>query len=80
VITDSNNTIVKLMMYKNGVLVPGATVARKIGTGADLGAMALNSAFTASTGDYFDVYVESSLATTLTFFYTSIVINEVHGD
>lgn len=78
--TGSNNVVVKFMMYKNGVYEEGTMVARKIGTGSDLGAMGLSTSFSASTGDYFDVYVEADTATTITFFNTSIVINEVHQD
>lgn len=79
-ITGANNTVVKFMMYKNGVVEPGASIARKIGTGSDLGAMGLSTSFTASTDDYFDVYVEADTSTSILFLNTSIVINEIHQD
>ena len=80
ILAGANNTTVKLMMYKNGVYEVGSIVARKIGTGADLGAMGLSTSIQMVTNDYFDVYVESDVSTTITFLYTNIVISEVHQD
>lgn len=77
VTTNTNNCNIKLMLYKNGVMVDGSIVERKVGTGADTGAMSLDSTFRASEGDLLDVYVESDIATSITFSHTSIVILEI---
>lgn len=77
-IASTNNTEVTLSMYKNGVYEPGVSIKRKIGTGADVGAMAVIGSFTLSHTDYIEVYVESSLGGTLTFSYTDINILEVN--
>lgn len=76
VISSAQNVVVKLMMYKNGNIAAGAVIERKIATGGDLGAMALSGSFEAGPGDYFEVYVEADINTTLTFKNTNIVISE----
>lgn len=75
--TTTNNVEVIFHLYKNGTMVVGASIERKIGTGADLGAMALSSTFEAAPDDYFEIYVECDTATTLTLLRTSIVIAEL---
>lgn len=77
-IASINNTEVTISMYKNGVYELGVSIKRKIGTGADVGAMAVIGSFTLSHTDYIEVYVESSLGGTLTFSYTDINILEVN--
>jgi len=77
IIGTGQNTIITLMMYKNGNMAAGAIISRKIATGGDLGAMALSGTFDAEPGDYLEVYVKSDLNTTLTFKYTNIVITEL---
>jgi len=76
IVSSVQNVLIKLMMYKNGNMAAGALIERKISTGGDLGAMALCGSFDAEPGDYFDVYVESDVNTSLTFKYTNIVIVE----
>lgn len=75
--TSANNCNVFLYLYKNSVLVAGSQIQRKVGTGADVGAMGLASTFDASDGDLLEVYVMSDTSTDLTFKLTSIVITEV---
>lgn len=74
--TSTNNVVVKFYMYKNGVPVPGVAIQRKVATGGDVGAMALIGEFTAVKDDIMEIYVEASLATTITFIMTSFVITE----
>jgi hypothetical protein len=71
-----NNTIVRLMMYKNGVLENGVSVPRKVGTGTDTGAVPLHGVFELAQGDYIEVFVETSLESTIIFVETSIDIRE----
>lgn len=78
-ITSANNVTVKLMMYKNGAEAVASAIKRKIGTGADLGAMTLTTTIEMAQNDYFDVYVESDIASTITFLLTNIVITEIPG-
>lgn len=77
--TSVNNPNVTFMLYKNGVYEPGNIITRKVGTGADQGALALTGTFRGnpSAQDQFEVYVESDLATDVNFIKTSIVIEEV---
>lgn len=74
--TSSNNTVVEIFMYKNGIVEEGVSIARKVGTGADVGALAVLGEFSASKNDYIEVYVKVSLSTSITFDKTSIIITE----
>lgn len=74
--TSTNNVVVELLMYKNGVLEPGIAIARKVSSGADVGALAVLGEFTVNPNDYIEIYVVVSLTTTITFDKTSIVITE----
>lgn len=73
-----NNVDVDIEMWKNGVFEEGVSIRRKIGTGADTGAMAVVGSFELSTNDYVEVYVRSSASGTLTFIRTAINIMEVN--
>lgn len=75
-ISSANNAVIKLKMYKNGAYSPGSVITRKIGTGSDIGAVALSTSFEASKGDYFEVFIESNVATTVTFINASMVLSE----
>jgi len=72
-----NNTSVKLMMYKNGTIATGATIQSKVVNSTDVKTLSIATSFNASTGDYFDVYVEADATCSITFKYTNIVIHEV---
>ncbi len=72
----TNNIVFSLYMYRNGVVEPGITIDRKISSGADVGSMATLGEFTAQPNDFIEIYVESDLASTITFIKTSIIITE----
>ncbi len=74
--TSANNTIVRLCMYRNGVLELGICIPRKVETGTDTGALALHGVFEWTQGDYVEIFLETSLASTITFIETSIDIRE----
>ena len=81
----SNNTIVKLRMYKGVTGDLGASthelgvgVPRKVGTGTDTGALAMCGVFDIVSNGYIEVYASSSVAGTITFIETSINIVEVN--
>lgn len=74
--TGTNNVVVTLDMYRNGVFEPGISISRKVGTGADVGALAVLGEFTVNTNDYIEIYITVDLASTITFSRTSIVITE----
>jgi hypothetical protein len=76
--TSANNTIVKLRMYKNSAPEPGIYIPRKVGTGTDVGALGIEGYFTLDPLDTISVWVESSIAGTVTFDGISIVIIEVN--
>jgi hypothetical protein len=74
--TSASNVIVKLFMYKNGVLEPGIAINRKVGTGTDTGALAITGSFDAAQNDYIEIFAEVDAASSITFIVTSIRIKE----
>ena len=46
-------------LYKNGTLIPGATIIRKIGTGSDHGAFAVSAQVSLDDGQYVELWVET---------------------
>jgi hypothetical protein len=74
--TSASNVIFEVFMYKNGVIEPGVAVERKIGTGADVGAISVTGAFDVDTNDYIEIFVLVDVTTTITFSKTSIIIKE----
>lgn len=76
--TVTNNVLLGMMMYKNGVMEDGVNISRKIGTGADVGAMAVVGEFTVNPLDIIEIYIEVTSTTTVTFSETSIRITEVN--
>jgi hypothetical protein len=77
-IASANNNNVIVSMYKNGVFEEGVSIARKIGTGADQGAVSVTGSFMLSDNDYVEVYVETDQGGTITFSRTAINILEVN--
>ena len=82
--TGTSNTIIKLRMFRGTVATPdvielGVGIARKVGTGSDTGAIGFASVFVANPLDVIAIAAETSLASTLTFIETSIIIEEDHG-
>lgn len=73
-----NNVDVDIEMWKNGVFEEGVSIRRRIGTGADTGAMSVVGSFELSTNDYVEVYVRASASGTITFIRTAINIMEVN--
>lgn len=74
--TSSNNVLFKIRMYKNGEIEPGIGIVRKIGTGADIGAISVTGEFELNPNDYIEVFVDLTLASTVTFIETAILITE----
>ena len=66
----------EVITYRNGVAEPGVAIERKVATGGDVGAMSLTGEFTALKDDVMEIYVQTNLATTITFLKTSFVITE----
>ena len=60
----SNNQVVELAVAKNGIVIESSRVKRKVGTGADVGALPLHAAASVSTGDYFDVRIRNTTSAT----------------
>lgn len=77
--TGANNTIVTFQLYKNGVLEEGVGIQRKVSTGADVGALSISGTVLLSHNDYVELYVTTTLSSTVTFIKTSISINEKLG-
>jgi len=76
--TSASNTLMKLYVYKNGSPETGLYIPRKVGIGADTGALSLQGAMELSTDDYIEIYAESDSSTTMTFDGTSIFIQEIN--
>ena len=76
--TSTNNVVFEMFMYKNGVYEPGIDISRKVGTGADVGAIPIQGEFEAAPNDYIEIFIRTSLTTTVTFSKTAISIMEVN--
>jgi len=78
ILTGTNNTVITLRVYKNGVPITGAYMPRKVSSGSDVGSLSIIASFDMATNDYIEIYIESSLTSTVTFEGTSIIIREVN--
>jgi hypothetical protein len=65
--SSAGNVTTTIRVVKNGVVVPGAFIIRKIGVGGDVGAFPLTGVVTLSTGDYIEAWIECSGGSTITF-------------
>jgi hypothetical protein len=75
VIAGTNNTILAIEAYKNGILEPGAGSVRKLSS-ADVGNITITGEVTLSPMDTLAIYVTSTLTSTVTFSRTSIQVVE----
>jgi len=57
--SSSGATQSKIFIYKNGILVPGTTIRRKISTGGDIGALPTGGVVSLATNDYIELWVET---------------------
>lgn len=71
-----SNITMNLAMFTNTTLEDGTTIPRRIGAGADTGALAMGGVFEMSQNDYISVMVKVSSDTTITFDSTSIDVRE----
>lgn len=55
----ANNKVFDFHLYKNGSLIPGSTVSRKIATGADVGSAAISTGVELEEDDYVELWVEN---------------------
>lgn len=60
IISSANSQVIYTAIAKNGSNITPSIVSRKIGTGADVGAVALHATTTVSTGDYLTVQLRNS--------------------
>lgn len=62
--SDTNNVVVEMGIAKNGTIISESTITRKIGTGSDVGAMAVLADMELEENDYVELYIslESSTA------------------
>ncbi len=72
-----NNTLVKFYRGKNGVQNENTELQRKIGTGSDVGALALVFAGSLSKDDVIDIFIDSSLEGTVTIENLNLTIHNV---
>jgi hypothetical protein len=71
-----SNITMHLALFKNGTLEGGISIPRRIGAGADTGALAMGGVFSIDQNQYVNVYVKVSSDTTITFDSPSIDIRE----
>jgi len=76
-LTGTNNTVVTIEIYINGVFDEGLSALLKISS-ADVGNLTVNGVAELSTNDYIEIYVTTSLNSTVTFSRTSIVLLEIN--
>jgi hypothetical protein len=75
VLASTNNTVLDLELYKNGVFEPGNSSVIKISS-ADVGNIAVSGEVTLQPLDTISIFANSSLTSTITFSRTSIQIVE----
>ncbi len=73
--TSTNNTVVDLEMFKNGVYEQGVGCTRK-GSSTDIGNIFITGEVTLAPNDYIAIYVTVDTSTTITFSRSSINICE----
>lgn len=70
-----NSKTYKFGISKNGTVLPASILSRKIGTGADVGALGVQAEAQLSTNDYIEVVVQNTTdATNCTLEYGSIIV------
>lgn len=77
--SSASNHFVTISMYKNGQYEEGVGIYRKIATGSDAGAFAINGKVFLENEDYIEVFITATKEGTITLSYLSINIDEVIG-
>ena len=72
--TGGNVQIATLAIFKNGVLVGTSPIDRKIGTGSDVGALAVQCMVPLSTNDYVELWGKVNTNTTLTIEKLNMIV------
>ena len=62
----AGNTVVTMSFAENGVNIAGSEISRKVGTGGDVGAIALEWIVSLDTNDYIEVFSDADSAGTTT--------------
>ncbi|MDB4261284.1 hypothetical protein N9878_00315 [bacterium] len=76
----SNNVLAKMRVYRNETPNPGTFIPRKIGVGADTGAVPMIGVTELAPLDTVSIWVEVDTAAIVTFDGTSIIMDEIpHG-
>ncbi len=75
-LTSTNNVIIAFEAFKNNIRAEGLSGKIKVSTGSDVGAISITGEITLNYGDYIELHITPSLATTITFIETSINICE----
>lgn len=65
--TSTPDTTVTIVLYKNGIEVPGTRLSRKLSTSGDVGAVTGNAIVVMSPTDYFEVWAFADKTTDVTF-------------
>lgn len=73
-VSSSGATQSKFFIYKNGTVVAGSEIQRKIGTGGDVGAMAIGCLVSLSKNDYLELWCETDDGDTLTVQSGGVII------
>lgn len=78
-ITSRSNTVASFRLAENGTTAAATQVDRKIGTGADVGALVCQGTFSLATNDYIELWgtLAASTSDTITVNYCNISIRPV---
>lgn len=73
-----NNQVIEWGIAKNGTIISESIISRKQGTGADVGALAVQAITTLATNDYLTVQARNTTSTgDLTARYCSLIVEAV---
>jgi hypothetical protein len=76
-ISNTNNVVVAVSFGVNGVSQVDTEIARKISTGADVGAIPVAGAFSLTSGDILDFFVDANVNSTITITHANFTIHEL---
>ena len=78
-VSSASNEVARFRLAENGTSDPATEISRKIGTGTDQGALAVQGVFELATNDYIELHgtLDVSAADTLTCGTANIVIHDI---
>lgn len=75
--SDTNNVIIKASLGTNGTQDTKTQIDRKVGTGADVGALPIEGVFQISTNDTMDFFVDVDISSTITVTRANFTVTKI---